>query len=114
MIQIIQEIGTPASYIFSKSVINTRTKKSSETDGSEDFSLLFATFSLGRRIGTMFCALASFHKNLYPLLCFLTLARLCVCQRISRHRECLIGQLPVFIVNVQMASERGFEVEVDG
>lgn len=26
MIQIIQEIGTPAGYIFSKSVINTRTK----------------------------------------------------------------------------------------
>ena len=46
MIQIIQEIGTPAGYIFSKSVINTRTKKSSETDGSEDFSLLFATFRL--------------------------------------------------------------------
>ena len=114
MIQIIQEIGTPASYIFSKSVINTRTKKSSETDGSEDFSLLSAPFSLGRRIGTMFCALASFHKNLYPLLCFLTLARLCVCQRILRHRECFIGQLPVFVVYVQVASEGGFEVDVDG
>ena len=52
--------------------------------------------------------------NLYPLLCFLTLTRLCVYKRILRYRECLIGQLPVFIVNVQMASERGFEVEVDG
>ena len=29
-------------------------------------------------------------------------------------RECLIGQMPVFIVNVQIASERGFEVDVDG
>ena len=62
----------------------------------------------------MVCVLASFHKNLYPLLCFLTLARLCVCQPLLRHRECLIGQLPVFIVNVQMASEGGFEVDVDG
>jgi hypothetical protein len=34
--------------------------------------------------------------------------------QILRHRECLIGQLPVFIVNVQMASEHGFEVAVDG
>ncbi len=76
--------------------------------------MLFASFSLGRRIGTMFCALASFHKNLYPLLCFLTLTRLCVYKRILRYRECLIGQLPVFIVNVQMASEGGFEVDVDG
>ena len=82
MIQIIQEIGTPASYIFSKSVINTRTKKSSETDGSEDFSLLFAPFSLGGQI----------------LAC----------------RECLIGQLSVFVVNVQVALEGGFEVDVDG
>ena len=78
------------------------------------FSLLFTPFSLGRRIGAMVCALASFHKNLYSRLCFLTLARLCVCQRISRHRECLIGQLPVFIVNVQVAPESGFEVDVDG
>ena len=91
-----------------------RTKKSSETDGSEDFSLLFAPFSLGRRIGAMFCALASFHKNLYPHLCFLTFARLCVCQRILRYRKCLIGQLPVFVVYVQVASERGFEVDIDG
>ena len=91
-----------------------RTKKSSETDGSEDFSLLSALFSLGRRIGTMVCALASFHKNLYPLLCFLTSARLCVCQRILQHRECLIGQLPVFVVNIQVASKGCFEVDVDG
>ena len=76
--------------------------------------MLSALFSLGRRIGTMFCALASFHKNLYPLLCFLTAAKLCVCQQLLRYRECLIGQLPVFIVNVQVAPESGFEVDVDG
>ena len=76
--------------------------------------MLFASFSLGRRVGAMVCGLDSFHKNLYSLLCFLTLTRLCVCQRILRYRECLICQLPVFIVNVQVTSERGFEVDVDG
>ena len=76
--------------------------------------MFFATFSLGRRIGAMVCGLDSFHKNLYSLLCFLTLARLYDCQRILRYRECLIGQLPVFVVNVQVTSECGFEVDVDG
>ena len=38
-------------------------KKSSETDGSEDFSLSFVTFSLDRRITAMFCVLAFFHKK---------------------------------------------------
>ena len=31
-----------------------------------------------------------------------------------RYCECLIGQMPVFIVNVQTASEEGLEVDVDG
>ena len=35
-------------------------------------------------------------------------------RQILRHRECLIGQLPVFVVNIQVALEGGFEVDVDG
>lgn len=35
-------------------------------------------------------------------------------RQILRYRESLIGQMPVFIVNVQTASEEGLEVDVDG
>ena len=70
MIQIIQEIGTPAVYIFSKSVINTRTKKSSETDGSEDFSLPFAPFRLADASERWFAFWLLFTKICIPYCAF--------------------------------------------